>query len=436
MAANRTFFHRVRDEGKMTLRDIFSDVTRKHSREQTARVFIAGTELTTPKPADMLSGWQKPFLFARMFLGGLITIALLWILTFQLNYTPGIFLMYILISVIVDLSLMLMIWEMHIPRNISLMDVLGIIMMGGALSLVATIIFGQFMDTAPVWAGLIEEPAKLVVICLVLRRRDYRYQLDGILIGFAVGTGFAIMENLIYTFSAAFSSGLASGLWQAIVRALTAISGHGIYAALYGGALVRAKGREKLQLRHFGDRNFLVALLLAILLHAFNNLGIDLGLPSFLYGLIDLQWVLVTVVAVAVFLPFLRRGVNEIVTIAAKLNGGITRAVHLQGNAPAGRSGLSLEGVGQAVGYNRISYGEPITIGRSKGDLQVPQATNVSGSHCRIEYSGDRVYVIDLNSTNGTWLGEQKLIPGQKMPINDGDVIYLGSKNCGFRVHK
>lgn len=66
MSNNRTFFKNVK-EGHMSLKDIFSDVLKKHTPEESARVLIAGTPLTTPKEADMLSGWQKPYLFFRFF---------------------------------------------------------------------------------------------------------------------------------------------------------------------------------------------------------------------------------------------------------------------------------------------------------------------------------------------------------------------------------
>ena len=44
MANNRTFFKNVR-AGRMSFRDIFSDVTKKHTPEENARVLIAGTPL-------------------------------------------------------------------------------------------------------------------------------------------------------------------------------------------------------------------------------------------------------------------------------------------------------------------------------------------------------------------------------------------------------
>ena len=44
------------------------------------------------------------------------------------------------------------------------------------------------------------------------------------------------------------------------------------------------------------------------------------------------------------------------------------------------------------------------------------------------------ILVTDLGSTNGTYLGSQRLAPQQPTPVPDGGVIYLGSKSCAFRV--
>ena len=68
MSNNRTFFKNVK-QGNMTLGDIFSDMARRHTAKETGEVLIAGTPSTTPKEADMLANWRKPFLFARFFVG-------------------------------------------------------------------------------------------------------------------------------------------------------------------------------------------------------------------------------------------------------------------------------------------------------------------------------------------------------------------------------
>jgi len=80
--------------------------------------------------------------------------------------------------------------------------------------------------------------------------------------------------------------------------------------------------------------------------------------------------------------------------------------------------------------------GKSITIGRvsGKNDIALPSCQNVSSVHCEVYVRNGAVYVKDLNSTNGTFLGDQKLYANQEMRAMDGAYIYLGNKNCGFRI--
>ena len=59
MSDNKTFFKKAKG-GKLGFSDIFSDVFRRHTKEENARLFLAGTPLTTPDAASMLSKWLKP----------------------------------------------------------------------------------------------------------------------------------------------------------------------------------------------------------------------------------------------------------------------------------------------------------------------------------------------------------------------------------------
>lgn len=467
--SNRTFFKRVK-EGHMSFGDIFSDVTRRHTAEETSSVFISGTSLTTPKEDEMLSGWIKPFLFARFFVMAAAMLLLVFILGSVLDYSGAYYLLMVGIPFIVPLTILLLVWEMNVPRNISLYEVIQIVAIGGILSIIAAVIGFRFDTTeTAVWAGLVEEPAKLLVIYLLLRRKNYTYALNGILLGVAVGTGFAIMESLIYTWSNFYngvilgvnlvladkasesiiwSMGVYQGLGTALVRAITAISGHGIYAGLYGGALVKVKGTEEVQVTHLLKFDFLKYFAISILLHALHNLGPDLGLPTLFDGMLPSEYLIIAVIALCLLLPCLRDGVNQIVTIASRKNGGrVTQAVNHgdsarvaapQGAAQASGCEAQLQCItGPSVGQvYRIQSGQTVTLGRTAGknDISLPGCDNVSGLHCRIAVNGSLVTVTDLGSTNGTYLDNQRLTPQQPMTAMDGAVICLGSKNCSFRL--
>jgi pSer/pThr/pTyr-binding forkhead associated (FHA) protein len=51
---------------------------------------------------------------------------------------------------------------------------------------------------------------------------------------------------------------------------------------------------------------------------------------------------------------------------------------------------------------------------------------SVSRQHARLLVQGSQVYVEDLNSTNATYLNRQKLQPGQRYLLNNGDELRLG----------
>lgn len=434
MSNNRTFFKNVK-AGHMSLKDIFSEVLKKHTPEESARVLIAGTPLTTPSEADMLSGWQKPFLFFRFFLTTVLLCTLGYWMVQQFSHPGGLFLMLVVMSVSITVSLLLLTWEMNVPRNISLYEILGICAIGGCLSIIATLILAQFdTSTGAQWAPLTEEPAKVLVIYLLLMKKDRKYILNGMLLGMAVGTGFAAIETLFYIFNYAFQEGLAAGLQVAILRALVAINGHGIWAALEGGGLILAMSGEKLRLGHLLRKPFLACFFASFALHYLHNsqIGADMGLA---------KYAILSVIAIMVFLSLLKKGVNEIVEISAACNGGrVTVAVNRKDAAVhlAGTAAARLEGVaGSAAGKTcPIRDGQSLLLGRSgECDIALPGESNVSARHCRVSMSGGELYITDLGSTNGTYVEGHCLNANQSVPLADGSVIYLGSRSCAFRVH-
>lgn len=58
----------------------------------------------------------------------------------------------------------------------------------------------------------------------------------------------------------------------------------------------------------------------------------------------------------------------------------------------------------------------------------------VSRRHALVRPGDHMLYLIDQNSTNGTWVNGQRLLPGRDFPLSDGDVIELGALRMTLRI--
>jgi pSer/pThr/pTyr-binding forkhead associated (FHA) protein len=72
-----------------------------------------------------------------------------------------------------------------------------------------------------------------------------------------------------------------------------------------------------------------------------------------------------------------------------------------------------------------------VTVGRvpESADIVIPVAT-VSGVHARLEKKNEGSLVVtDMNSTNGTYINERKLVPGFPVAVNSGSLLIFGTAN-------
>ena len=49
----------------------------------------------------------------------------------------------------------------------------------------------------------------------------------------------------------------------------------------------------------------------------------------------------------------------------------------------------------------------------------------ISRRHCKIVKRGSGYAVVDLNSSNGTYLNGMQLFPGREYPVKNGDIIRM-----------
>lgn len=69
---------------------------------------------------------------------------------------------------------------------------------------------------------------------------------------------------------------------------------------------------------------------------------------------------------------------------------------------------------------------------KDKADIYLTDMS-VSRLHARIIWDNGEYFLEDLNSTNGTFINQEKLAVYQKKPIQVGDEIKLGGVSLSFR---
>jgi len=110
-------------------------------------------------------------------------------------------------------------------------------------------------------APIVEETAKALIVVGLVRTNRIGFLVDAAILGFAAGTGFALVENLQYQ---RLAPDAGAGLW--IVRGFGTAIMHGGATAIFGMTSIAMLERERPAIVAFG-----VALLLATLLHAVYN---------------------------------------------------------------------------------------------------------------------------------------------------------------------
>lgn len=265
-----------------SLRDMFSEVFKKHSQEQLDDYFIAGTAQTTPKIQDVQTGWPKPWFFMRVLI---FVTALYAILAFAFdsthnpNLVPGLIVMG---AFAMPLSTLFLFFELNTPRNVPFHAVISLFCLGGVASLFITILIIDPMLSMFDWmgassAGITEELSKLITVVILARRaRNHKYMLNGLLFGAAVGAGFGAFESAGYAFRAGLSStqAMTTSIW---FRAALAPFMHVAWTAISAAALWRSKGDRPLGFSA-ADLRFWKTFLIPMTLHIIWNSPLQLPL--------------------------------------------------------------------------------------------------------------------------------------------------------------
>jgi RsiW-degrading membrane proteinase PrsW (M82 family) len=131
--------------------------------------------------------------------------------------------------------------------------------------------------------GLIEEAAKLVALWLVARRLTSYSIRDGIVLGVAVGFGFAALESSGYALVALFGPHgleLHNMIATVLERGLLAPVGHGLWTGILGGVLFMSARQGRLRLAPIVVATYLFV----ALLHGLYDFSSGVG--AFIVGLL------------------------------------------------------------------------------------------------------------------------------------------------------
>ncbi|MDB6017503.1 MAG: Membrane protein-like protein [Pedosphaera sp.] len=257
-----------------SLKEMFSETFQKRSVAEMEDYLIVGTARTTPPIEEVQTGWPKPWLFARFLLFfGVIYFG--FVFAYQQfrnpNLIPGLILMGAFAAPIATLILF---FELNTPKNISMYR-LGVLMSLGGIGSLFIALIGYDVSHLT-WlgassAGIVEELAKLATLILIVRGPRYKYTLNGMLLGAAVGAGFAAFESAGYAFRIGLSLGSQIMMDNIVLRGMLAPLMHVAWTAMVGAALWRVKQDKPITMATLGDPRFYRVLLLAMFLHMFWN---------------------------------------------------------------------------------------------------------------------------------------------------------------------
>jgi RsiW-degrading membrane proteinase PrsW (M82 family) len=281
---------------------MFSEVFKARKPGELEEYFLVGTTKTTPHLEDVQTGWPKPWFFMRVLAFMTVLYALLYFMFDTWPNPKAIPALMMVGSLAIPLTTVFLFWELNTPRNVSFHMVLVLVFLGTAGSFIFTSILNQAANLrwlGAMSAGFVEETAKLLTVVLVVRNTRYKYILNGLLFGAAVGTGFSAFESAGYSFDNGFINTLLTQLinnpdhvpqqplgpflghalgsgYQAVIeyihfRARYAPFGHMVWTAISAGAFWRVKGSQPFRFNMLVDPSFLRTFLVPVSLHMLWN---------------------------------------------------------------------------------------------------------------------------------------------------------------------
>ena len=293
-----------------SFRELLSDIFKHHGKDEIEDFFTVGTRLTTPAIESVDTTWPRPWMFFRaLAFSGIVYFLfnIAWETFKNINLIPG---LMAIGTIAVPISALIFFFEINARRNVSLYVIIRLVLLGGITSLLFSLLLfelplGEMKFLGASIAGLIEEPGKLMALVVIARSSRYHYKINGLLLGAAIGTGFAIFESMGYAFRALLVTQDKDIMTDIIIlRGVLSPFAHIAWTAICGAALWRVKGGRKFSLSMLLDGHFWHLFIVPVILHMIWNT--DFTLPYHLKNII------LGVIAWIIIFALIQEGLKEI----------------------------------------------------------------------------------------------------------------------------
>lgn len=298
-----------------SLANFFSDVFVKHGPDEVERLLSVGAPETTPLLHPSMGYMPNPWIFFRV-LSGTIIVYLIFLFAWNayenINLVPG---LIIVGSFAVPFSILILFFELNTPKNISIIKVVQLVIIGGAISLLFSLILfevtpflGLFGASA---AGFIEEVGKLVALLFAIRTvkiGHYKYRLNALLLGAAIGTGFAAFESAGYALRIGLTNTDAM-LSNIQLRGAMSPFAHIAWTAIAASAFWISRPHHNSSIDTMLSAKFLKLFLVPVSLHFIWNLPFE--------GPFMIKFIILGLVAWIVIISLVQSGLEEISSLTA-----------------------------------------------------------------------------------------------------------------------
>lgn len=113
-----------------------------------------------------------------------------------------------------------------------------------------------------------------------------------------------------------------------------------------------------------------------------------------------------------------------------------TMAIHTKPPAASAAAGAGPQAeiafdAGPDAGHTHRASDQAVRLGRSPDNDVILRDPATSGHHARLEWRGDGFWIVDLGSTNGTFVNGEAI---QEKQLNHGDHLTIGQNSVHFAL--